>query len=65
MGKKKEIKTEEIKTEETRVEEVTPEIESLNMYGFYNWYYVCSECHAKINWKDEFCSVCKGRINWQ
>ena len=40
--------------------EATPEIEG----DRWNWFYVCSECHGAINWKEEVCPHCKRRINW-
>ena len=40
--------------------ESVPEIEG----DRWNWFYVCSECHGSINWKQEICPHCKRRINW-
>ena len=37
-----------------------PEIEG-DRWG---WFYVCSECHGLIDWKDQECPHCKARIDW-
>lgn len=40
--------------------EAVPEIEG----GHWNYFYVCSECHGYIKWKEKICPYCKRRINW-
>ena len=30
----------------------------------WGWFYVCSECHGLIDWKDQECPHCKARIDW-
>ena len=30
----------------------------------WGWFYVCSECHGLIDWKDQVCPHCKARIDW-
>ena len=37
-----------------------PEIEGDRWW----WYYVCSECHGMIVWKQEKCHHCGWRIDW-
>ena len=37
-----------------------PEIEG-DRWG---WFYVCSDFHGLIDWKDQVCPHCKARIDW-
>ena len=29
------------------------------------WYYVCSECHSEINYREKTCRCCGGIIRWE
>ena len=42
------------------VRQSLPEVEG----DRYSWYWVCSECHTRINWHTETCPECKRRIDW-
>ena len=41
--------------------ESVPMIEGDRWNGYF---YVCSECHGYIKWKEGICPHCKRRINW-
>lgn len=45
---------------EEKKDYAVPEVEGSNG----NWFYVCSECHTPINWKDLECPICRKEINW-
>lgn len=37
-----------------------PEIEG----DRFNWFWVCGNCHCRINWHDKKCSCCGKDVNW-
>lgn len=33
--------------------------------GGITWWFVCEECHAAVDPKQEYCPVCKRRLIWR